>query len=324
MLNLKNLMAAAKKILFKLFLFLLPIAICFLYFEYKLRTQHFVSSYATKKYFLEQQAGSIETLILGSSQTFNGIDPSFFSSHTFNLSNVSQTIFYDKRLTLLYFSQMPKLKTVVINIAYFSFFYQLADIKEKWRDGYYRQHFNIQYSDVNRISFDQYSMFFTYNPRHTLSLATHNFEDRQAKEILPNGYQPKFVQELINDKLGQERVLLHNAENFSFRRKEIESDLEDFVRQLHKKHIDVVFLTTPVFTSYSKFCNKKIIDSNTTFINAICNRYNCKYYNFFEDKRFTKNDFFDNDHLKNNGAKKLSVILNDTLRKQDNNNKYYN
>jgi hypothetical protein len=285
------------------------------YFEYQLKAKPFVSSYAAKKYFLEQQLDSVEVIILGSSQTFNGVNPACFAKKTFNLANVSQTLYYDKRLALKYLPKLPKLNTVVINIGYFSFFYQLYDIKENWRDYYYNQHFGIKYYELNQFLLANYSAFSVYQPMHSAKLALNNFEDETTKEILPNGYQPKYIQEAINDSLGKERVDVHNTENYKNRRKEIEKDLEDFVKQLSEKNIQVVFLTTPVFSTYSKFCDKKVIEANNQFINLLCRKYNYNYLNFFEDKRFNKDDFFDNDHLKNNGAIKLSKIIKDTLIK---------
>ncbi len=305
----------SKKILIRLCLFVLPILILIGYFEYKLKTKPFVSSYATKKYFLEQQLDSVEILILGSSQTFNGVNPACFNKRAFNLSNVSQTLYYDKRLTLEYLPKLPKLKTVLINISYFSFFYQLYDIKENWRDYYYNQHFGIKYYQLNPFLLSNYSAFAMYQPMHSVKLAFNKFEDETAKEILPNGYQPKYIQEAINDGVGKERVDVHNSENFTNRRKEIETDLEDFVSQLSQKNIQVVFLTTPVYSTYSKFCNKNITEENNQFVHLLCKSHKCKYLNFFEDTRFIKDDFFDNDHLKNNGAIKLSKIINDTLSK---------
>jgi hypothetical protein len=285
------------------------------YFEYQLKTKPFVSSYAAKKHFYEQQLDSIEVLILGSSQTFNGINPACFAKKAFNLANVSQTLYYDKRLTLQYLPKLPKLNTVVINIGYFSFSYQLFDIKENWRDYYYLQHFGINYYELNPFLLNNYSAFSVYQPMYSVKLALNKFEDDATKEILLNGYQPKYIQEAINDSLGKERVDLHNTEIFANRRMEIEEDLEDFVLQLKQKNIQVIFITTPVYSTYSKFCNKHIIESNNQFINLLCRKYNYSYLNFFEDTRFTKDDFFDNDHLKNNGAIKLSKIINDTLIK---------
>lgn len=307
-------MKETNKILLKIFYFFLPIILLLGFVEYQLRSHHFTSSYAAKKYYLEQQLDSIETLILGSSESFNGIDPKYFSSKTFNLANVSQTLFYDKALTLKYVNQIPKLKNVIINISYFSFFYQLHDIKEKWRDDYYKLYFDIKFSDDKNFTINQYAYLAVYQLKHSIELAFNNFNDEPAATILRNGYQPRNNKELINDSTGLARVTIHNNEIFANRRKQIEEDLEDFVMQLKQKNIKVVFITTPVYTTYSKFCNPKIIEQNSNFINQLTSKYQCKYYNYFTDTSFKQSDFFDNDHLNNNGAKKLSIRLNNEMQ----------
>ncbi|MFY7965819.1 MAG: D-alanyl-lipoteichoic acid biosynthesis protein DltD [Chitinophagaceae bacterium] len=301
------------KISIKLFFFLLPLFMLIGYFEYQLRHKPFASSYSVKKNFVEKQLDSVETLVLGSSQTFNGVNPSQFKRKGFNLANVSQTIFYDKRLTLNYLPKLPKLKTVIINISYFSFFYQMFDIKENWRDYYYINHFGIRYKNLDYSTLNNYSFFALYQPIHSLKLAMNKFEDKDAIDIMSNGYQPKYHQELINDSIGKSRVDIHNQESFPKREKEIKEDLDDFVKQLRNRNINVIFITTPVFKTYSKYCNAKVLTNNSKFINELCKKYNCKYLNFFTDNRFIKDDFFDNDHLKNNGANKLSKMISDTL-----------
>ena len=302
------------KILLKIFYFFIPIIFLLGFLEFQLRTHHFTSSYAAKKYYAEQQLDSVETLVLGSSESFNGIDPTYFYSRTFNLANVSQTLFYDKAITLKHVAKMPKLKNVIINISYFSFFYQLHDIKEKWRDDYYKLYFNINFSDDKNFTINQYAYLAVYQLKHSIGLAFNNFKDSNAVNILPNGYQPRMNQELINDSTGLARVNIHHNQIFKHRRKEIEKDVEDFVEKLKRKSINIIFITTPVYTTYSKFCNPKIIEQNLNFINQLTSKYQCKYYNYFTDSSFVKEDFFDNDHLNNNGAKKLSIRLNNEMQ----------
>lgn len=194
-----------KKIIKRLCIFVLPFVVVFSYAEYQLRHKHFVSSYAAKKYYLQQQLDSVEILVLGSSQSFYGINPVCFSKRCFNLANVSQTLYYDRRLTQLYLQQLPQLKTVIINIAYFSFFYQLYDIKEKWRDDYYRAHFSVQYYQSPKFNLNNYLLLSTYKPMHTAKLLLHNFIDEDACQILPNVFLPKQNQDTINDSTGAAR-----------------------------------------------------------------------------------------------------------------------
>ena len=306
-------MKETNKILLKTFCFFLPIILILGFLEFQLRTHHFTSSYAAKKYYAEQQLDSVETLVLGSSESFNGIDPTYFYSRTFNLANVSQTLFYDKALTLKYVNQMPKLKHVIINISYFSFFYQLHDIKEKWRDDYYRLFFDTKFSEDKNFTLNNYSYLSVYQLKHSIELAFNNFKDESAQNILRNGYQPRYNQELINDSTGLARVTIHNNEIFKNRRTQIEKDLESFIEVLKQKKINIIFITTPVYNTYSKFCNPKILEQNSSFINQLCTKYQTQYLNYFSDSSFIKEDFFDNDHLNNSGAKKLSIKINKEL-----------
>lgn len=303
-------MQAIKKIVLKILIFCTPLLIVFSYFEYNLRTSSFVSSYAIKKYLFEKQLDSIEVLVLGNSQMFNGIDVGCFSRKGFNLANVSQTLHFDEELTEKYLPKMPKLKTVIIGISYFSFFYEMCDIEEKWREDFYYNYFKLLGCKQNASS--KFSIQL-YQPKEAFKLAVNGFKDEAALSILQNGYQPKFIQKTISDSTGLSRVKIHDGENFKFRRNEIEKSLADFVKKLTDKHIQIVFITTPVYKTYSKFCDSVIITKNYSFINELCNSYNCKYLDFFWDERFTVYDFEDNDHLKDNGAKKLSKMINDTL-----------
>ena len=68
----------------------------------------------------------------------------------------------------------------------------------------------------------------------------------------------------------------------------------------------------PTSKEYSSGVNqlklKKIINTCSSFKN-VC------YLNLFKDSRFTNDDFYDADHLHNDGAKKCSVIINDFISK---------
>ena len=210
---------------------------------------------------------------------------------------------------------MPNLKNVIINISYFSFFYQLEDIEEKWRDDYYRLYFDIKYSEDKNFNLNSFSYLSVYQLKHSIELAFTNFRDENAVKIFQNGFQPKYTSEAINDSTGLARVNIHHNEIIKNRREEIEKDVEDFVAVLKQKNINVIIITTPVYSTYSKFCNPKIIEQNSTFINQLCSKYQIPYFNYFTNSSFVKEDFFDNDHLNNSGAKKLSKKINEELNK---------
>ena len=101
--------------------FLIPLLVLVGYFEFRLN--EVTNSFNFKRRHLEDQLDSIQLLVLGSSQATYGIDPDYFSVRAYNLSNPSQSIYYDTRLTLSYLSRLPQLEYVVIPISYFSLGY---------------------------------------------------------------------------------------------------------------------------------------------------------------------------------------------------------
>ncbi len=77
------------------------------------------NSYTYKREYMEQQGGQIKTLILGSSNAYDGLNPSVLP-HAFNLSNSSQTLEDDYRLLAKYIDSMDSLQTVIVGLGYHS------------------------------------------------------------------------------------------------------------------------------------------------------------------------------------------------------------
>ena len=75
------------------------------------------NSYTYKRDYIEQHGSQIETLILGSSNAYDGLNPSVLPN-AFNLSNSSQTLEDDYRLLAKYIDSMDSLQIVIIGIGY--------------------------------------------------------------------------------------------------------------------------------------------------------------------------------------------------------------
>lgn len=77
------------------------------------------NSYTYKRDHIEQHGAQIQTLILGSSNAYDGLNPSVLP-HAFNLANSSQTLEDDYRLLAKYIDSMDSLRTVIIGLGYHS------------------------------------------------------------------------------------------------------------------------------------------------------------------------------------------------------------
>lgn len=77
------------------------------------------NSYTYKRDYMEQHGSQIQTLILGSSNAYDGLNPSVLPN-AFNLSNSSQTLEDDYRLLAKYIDSMDSLQTVIVGLGYHS------------------------------------------------------------------------------------------------------------------------------------------------------------------------------------------------------------
>ena len=77
------------------------------------------NSYTYKRDHMELYGGEIKTLILGSSNAYDGLNP-YVLPQAFNLANSSQTLEDDYRLLAKYIDSMDSLQTVIVGLGYHS------------------------------------------------------------------------------------------------------------------------------------------------------------------------------------------------------------
>ncbi|CAA9222968.1 MAG: hypothetical protein AVDCRST_MAG56-542 [uncultured Cytophagales bacterium] len=312
-------MSEARLFLRRLLLFCLPMAVGAGVVEVILyRTPN---TYSYKRECFEGQLDRVEVLVLGSSQPLFGVNPAHFSRPGFNLANVSQTLYYDKALTLKYLGRLHRLKLVLIPISYFSFDYQLYDTRERWRDYYYRTYWDVRYPELPRFDLRDVSRIALYSPAGVVSLLKNGFRTDFTENLLPNGFihiAPVAANDKISEAAGRERVKVHDGTRHPARFARIAADLEGLVAALTGRGIAVAFLTTPVLPTYARYCNPQVLRRNRAVINRLCRTYGCRYYDYFTDRRFPPAEFSDNDHLNATGAARFSRIIDEEiLRRPD-------
>lgn len=96
------------------------------------------NSYTYKRDYMEQHGAEVQTLILGSSNAYDGLNPSELP-HAFNLANSSQTLEDDYRLLAKYIDSMDSLRTVIVGLG----FHSLAATPEANRRMYYTIYMDI-------------------------------------------------------------------------------------------------------------------------------------------------------------------------------------
>lgn len=106
-----------KKFLRNIALYALPVLVVAAVMEFV--AEAIPNSYTYKRDYMEQYGVGIQTLILGSSNAYDGLNPSVLPN-AFNLSNSSQTLEDDYRLLAKYIDSMDSLQTVIVGLGYHS------------------------------------------------------------------------------------------------------------------------------------------------------------------------------------------------------------
>jgi hypothetical protein len=293
-------------------IFAIPILIILLLQEYGVR--QIPNSYKLKTHYLNDRSAMVETLILGSSHSFYGVNPLFLDSKAFNASNVSQSPDIDFAILKSYEDHFEQLKTVVIRLSYDTLFEQLKDSPEDWRLKDYKI-----YTDIK----------FDYKFKHNFEILS--IGGSRILKVFKNYYLND--KSLLNcDSLGWGNDLsdrpdtnleiagISAAKRHTIKNWELVGTNIKVLRELNdwcaKRGVRVILVTLPAYKSYSTNLDKdqlnKMIEVGTELDSEFNN---CTYYNFMTHKDFTKDDFYDADHLSPTGAYKFSLIMNNLIEK---------
>ena len=133
-----------KKFIIKLILVITPFIIIAISMEYFLR--QIPNDYMYKRNYLSEYSNEIETLIIGGSHSFYGINPDYFTTKTFNAGYVSQPLNFDFKILEKYQNDFKNLKTIIIPMSYPSLWTKLDGAVESWRIKNYVIYHKINYN----------------------------------------------------------------------------------------------------------------------------------------------------------------------------------
>ncbi len=303
-----------RKFLIKTILFTLPVLFMTIAMELLLR--NIPNDYEQKKAYLDKHAAEIETLVLGSSHSYYGINPAFFTSNTFNVSHVSQTFKYDYAILKKYQPKFKSLRTIVLPLSYFTLYGNIEEGAESWRVKNYNLYYGLNVSGKLKDNLEVLGNTFKVNKKR---LTNYYFAHESAITATELGWCMKREIKKTNDlvETGKAAELRHTA-------KEADTALVNYNIAILKsisawcaeQNIKLVLITMPAYKTYSERLNIDQLNLTINTAQQVANENgNGIYLNFLNDPRFVEADFYDADHLSDIGAEKFSKILNDEINK---------
>ena len=316
------------KFLKKIALFLSFPLFIILFMDTSLRMQN--SLFKEKYEGAKESQDSIEIVILGTSRATYGVNPEAFDLYAYNLANLGQSLYFDKRITLSLLPEMNNLKYAFISIDYHSLAFSSQHNGDFW--SYYGN--GIKYKDTDYTWANISPTLFGYTPKVAYAMIKNRFvnlwkhgSDIVDFEVHPSVdiYQPAvkgFVALEGRDSLNfnHEAYIVSSkwyteVIDESDEKKEIVEDLEDFIEILLAEEVTPILFSPPTYIEYNSYLNQSHIEYNIQTSEHIAKKYGIKFWDFHDSKIFSIDDFHDMEHLNTKGALKFSNMLNDSIKK---------
>ena len=276
------------------------------------------NSYWIKQRAIKAFGKDVECVAVGMSHAAYGVAADYFNCKALNLANVSQSMGIDCELVKTAINKCPNLKLVIMDVSYSSFAYSIfTEPGEPWRDCY-----SWLYTGASEAQWWQrildpkyYVPSLLFGSEKIWKILRFKLKDKDAKDIdestfvTPRGWILVFHEPVFSNKNGFDRVKFHEKQCRDELIKTNQERLTEVLEQCKKHNIKVLFLTLPVWKTYSQHMNKSRWNISRSIVQNYCNKYGCDYGDYLEDSRFVDADFVDDDHLSIAGALKMSKIL---------------
>lgn len=256
--------------------------------------------YKYKNDWMEQHAEEVETLILGSSHTLDGINPDFLGKNTFNLAFSGQTLKYDHYLFFRWVYRLKNLKIIIFPISYFTFF--SSDL-EQIRETYYSIYMDYSAPSIG-LEMLYYGPFMAkivqYKGGRTLECQKNGWARRSLIDKDTANWNKDYIAaSLVRAQTAKswEGIGL----NYSY--------LSEMASYCKEHGIRFVMVTLPHTKGYNQHLDKKQLGKTLSLVSSMKHQYNLEFFDYREDGRFVDDDFIDQSHLSDVGAEKFTKIL---------------
>ena len=302
-----------RRLYLKIALFLLPLFLVWLALEVFYRQAP--NNYSYKDQQLQNVAANVQTLIMGDSHAFYGINPVYFKDPTFNLSNISQSLLTDELLLEKHIANLPALKTVFINISYFTLSAKDNALESNWRKYFYYHGMGITAPSISFWNPQRYSMALIQRFDKSMALVQAYHKNHTIVNATSLGYGMQDASYIVKDKDAISLVIANKHEDASLDFKNNTARLQRIIALCKKYGVAVVLLEMPVYPTYYNLLDTQKKEKIKSVLSTLSGVDDTVFYlDLSTNSLFEKQDLRDADHLTNSGAKKCSEYLNAYLK----------
>jgi len=304
-----------KRFLFRV-LFPVVVVLSALFFGGECYLRSLPNDFKTKNQFLVDNAKKLKIVVLGASTVSMGIKPSCFDIQpAYNFAYASQNLEYNYWILSKCFDQMDSLKYVIMDMSW----------GMPWNSG------DSVSPSINKF----YGLYYGY-PRKKLEFEMlssvqeikHRIWPTNAKEayqtIDDDGYQSGYYDDVPYDEESWKHSVEWSINHYSDRIHDEDAHIKrhnsvellcKIISQCQEKNVKVILVTPPAMRmyydrmdNYQRETMYHVADSLTNAFDSVV------YWDFMKaDSLFTVDEFYNPTHLNPRGAKKFTLMLNDSI-----------
>jgi hypothetical protein len=307
-----------KHFLIRFLYFCLPVLVIIIAFELVIRNGKNTFTLKAKHF---NELSTVDVVVLGSSHNQSAINPHYLQWSSANLAYGSQDLFLDLQLLKKTLEQNKKPKVVVAEFAYHTLF--RANRSNYWRNGLYEYFYHLQLPNTNFLS---RNILISSNLKFFKQYLLQEFlRKNKNKELNRWGYDETDMAGLYQDlnydttKIGYlSSQRLKERVPQDVEKKILDKNiacLSDIVELCKTNDVRLILLTPPVYKTYRRLYSQENVRTRDSVMTGIQKKLpNVVWLNFENSNLFTVADFKNDDHLNSQGANKLSLLLNDSIK----------
>ena len=300
-------------------LFFIPVLVVYGIVEYF--TLKIPSSFAVNKERIANENEEIQTLVLGSSQLMNAINPEWLSTPTLNVASGDQHHDTDFKLYQGLQVKLPKLNSVVLEVSY-SHFELPHNGKDFWKNNLYYHYYQI--NCFERTAYFKDGLVYISNTQFFSKMVNEYYiQKSKIPEINAFGFnKADGYQQFAKFDFDKKRIdaMRSFKININPNRKVFKENTQLFFEMLdtlqaHQKQ--VVICSPPMYASFVKMRNPEILHRRDSIFEEIQKKYpNILFLKAEEDTlQYTLPYFWNQSHLNPKGANLFSIQLDSVLQK---------
>ena len=289
----------------KISLYLLPIVLLAIGLE--IYVESIPNSYTYKRQYMEQHAAKIQTLVLGSSYAYDGIDAELLPN-AFNLANSSQCFEDDYALLQRYIVYLDSLERVILPISYSS----LQMVSSSNRRGYYTIYMDLYPRwPISKYSFECFNLELMTKKiiKHTLRadvVRCDSFGQRIGHTLDTRPADWQDTEKLVaNDRFVGSAAQAYIEENTCWLRR--------IALECQVSGVELYLVKMPALQDYRDAMPEEQVEAMNQAIESIASNFDCIRVLDYQDWG-TDADFWNATHLNTYGAQRITENLNKILR----------